>query len=54
VLKRTSGPMKQNGKNCMMRNSGGDNIKTDLKERTEGGCRLVSFGVRKGTRCEYL
>jgi hypothetical protein len=33
-----------------------DNIKTDLKERTVGGCTLVSFGSEKGpdvSTCEY-
>ena len=33
-----------------------DNTKTDRKERTVGGCRLVSFGSEKGldvNTCEY-
>lgn len=56
MLKRTAGPMKENGKNCMIRNSGGIILKLTLNKEQREDVNWFHLGSEKGpdvSTCEY-
>jgi hypothetical protein len=53
MLKGTSGAMKENGENCMMRNSGRIILKLTLKKEQWEDVDWFHLG-QKRDQCEYL